>query len=118
MITGSLDRPQTKITRRLIGTDRIDAFQLGEHRAARFGLLRLLSGQVAADELFGFRNQLLLIVVGTLLGFTPLFAFHQVIRIVAGITGSAPVLELNNAAASAIEKIPIVRNDNEAGRAI
>ena len=75
-------------------------------------MLRFLPGEVATNELFRLRNQLLLIIVSTLLRFATLFALDQIVGIVPGVARGAAVLELDDATASTIEKITIVTDDH------
>ncbi len=56
-----------------------------QHLAARLGLLGFLSGQIAADKIFGLGNQMLLIIVSALLRLATDFALDQICRIVSGI---------------------------------
>ena len=112
VIPGPLDRLQTKITRRLICADSFYAIELRQHRASRFRLLRFLSGQIATNKLLRLGDQLLLVIVSTLLCFTSLFALDQIIGIVTGVARSATVLQLDNATTRAIEKVTIVADDH------
>ena len=47
-----------------------------------------------------------------MLRFATLFAFDEIIRVVAGVTGSAAVFEFNDATTTTIEKITIVTDDD------
>src|SRR5947208_16936624 len=71
---------------------------------------RNLPGQIAANEFLGLGNQTLLIVKGTLLDLAPLFTLNQIIRVISAVTAGASIFDLDNAAASSIEEISIVRN--------
>src|SRR3954454_6509984 len=112
MIARPLDRPEAKVSGRLIATNCVDAFKLLEHLATRFRLLRFLPGNVAAYELLRLRDQLLLIVVRALLRFATFFTLDEVVRIVAGVTRSAAVLELDDATATAMEKVTIMADNH------
>ena len=53
----------------------------------------------------------MLIVVSALLRFATLFTLNQVVGIVAGVARGASILQLDDAAASAIKKVSIMAND-------
>ncbi len=85
VIAGSFDRAESKVSGRLIVTHCVDALEFLEHLATRLRLLRLLARDVATNELFRLGNQLLLVVVSTLLRFTTLFTLDEVVRVVTGV---------------------------------
>ena len=58
----------------------VDAFEFLQHRSARLCLLGFLSREVAANKLFRLGDQLLLIVVSTLLRLASFLALNQVSR--------------------------------------
>jgi hypothetical protein len=83
-----------------------------QHRAARLGLLRLLPREIAADKLFCLGDEVLLVFVSAPLRFASLLALDEEGRIVAVVTDGLAVLHFDDAAARAVEKITVVRNDD------
>src|SRR6202008_3396757 len=83
-----------------------------EHLATRFCLFGFLTRKIATDALFSLRNQVLLIIVSTLMRLATLVALNQVSRVISGVARSRSILEFDDATASSIEKITIVTDDH------
>src|SRR6476646_9055804 len=113
MGAGAFDVLQPEITGGLIGTHSFNSLQTLQHCAARFGLLGLLAGEVLANEFFGLGDEPLLIIKRALLNFTSLLALDYKVGIVAFVTRRLTIFNFDDSLAGTIEKIAVVRNDDE-----
>src|SRR3982750_1433825 len=111
MIAGALNRLQAKVTSRFIHAHSFDAIEFREHRASRLRLLRFLARKIFPDEFFRLLDQVSLIFISTLLRFATFFALDEKRGIVSCVAGGSAILKLNDAVASAIQKITIVTDD-------
>jgi hypothetical protein len=114
LISGPRRRFEFKV-RRVEIRQRLDAVELFEHLAAGFRLLGFLSGDVPADEVFGPRDHLPLLIIGPLLLLAPLFALRQIGAVIPFVTVDAPILEFEDSVDRVIEKKAIVRDDDIGG---
>ncbi len=100
-----------EVRQRLVGLRAFHLIQLRQHLPARLGLLGLLPGQIAADEILGLVDQLLLLLVvgGHLLH--PLGAQLEKALVVAGILDQLSVRQLDDLPDGAVEKGPVVGDE-------
>src|SRR5262245_46421688 len=82
---------------RLLIADVLQPFHPLEKIAARFGLLRLLAREVAADEFLGARDHLLLLAVSALPLLAALLFLDEVSAVIAPVTFDAAAFEIENA---------------------
>ena len=86
---------------------------LVEHLAPRLGLLGLLPGDVAADEVLGARDLGRLPLVGGVEPLVPLLALDDVLVVAARVDDGLARLELDDVAADRAQKVAIVRDQHE-----
>ena len=105
---------EVELGQRLIRLRPIQLVDLVEHLPARLGLLRLLPGQVAADEVLRVGDVLLLplVVLGHLLH--PLAAELEELLVVAVVLDELSVRELDDLRDGPVEKRPVVRDQQVA----
>src|SRR5262249_21862089 len=96
---------------RLLTADVLQPLHSLEKVAARFGLLSLLASKVAADELLGARNHLLLVAVSAPPLLAALLFLDEVVAVIAPVTFDPPAFEVENAIDRVIEKEAVGRYD-------
>src|SRR5262245_10578423 len=82
-----------------------------EKIAARFGLLRLLAREVAADELLGASDHLLLLAESAPSLLAALLLLDEVVAVIAPVSFDPPVFEVEDAVDRVIEEEAVVRDD-------
>src|SRR5882724_10259057 len=111
-----LDVLKSKITGALVRADAFNTFEPLQHGPPRLCLFCFLTGEVFANEFFGLGNQPLLILKGALLDLAALFPLDKISGIVAGVTCRLAVFDFDDAPASTIEEITIMRDYDESRR--
>jgi hypothetical protein len=93
-----------------------EAFQLLQHLAPALGLLGLLTGEVAADEVLGLVDVLLLSLVLGPRPLDPRLALDDVLVVAIRIADEFAVLELDDLPADRPDERAIVRHQHEGAR--
>src|SRR6185312_8779662 len=89
------------------------ALDLLQHLAARLGLLGLLSGDVAPDEVLGARDLGRLPLVGGVEPLVALLAVDDVAIVAARVDDHLAALDLDDVAAHRTQEVAIVRDEHE-----
>ena len=96
----------------------LQAIEALEHLAPALGLLGLLAGQVAADEVLGLLDLFLLALVFDAGPLEALAALDHVAVVPVGVTHEPAPLELDHLPAGALDEGPVVRDQDEGCRCI